>query len=145
MRNILAIAGAVLTPLAAMAEGPEPKCPPDMVRGLVHEGVALFFGEPSDDRPLRIATSVSTPALRTFVAPDFSDEHRLPEVIVLELVIDRDGSVRSAMSLKPLETEQIASLAAAVRKWRFAPARFEGEPVSVLYTVVFCTPDRWSL
>jgi TonB family protein len=54
---------------------------------------------------------------------------------VLEVVVQRDGSVRSVRVLEGLGSGLDERAIEAVRQWRFAPARRMGQPVDVLVEV----------
>jgi tetratricopeptide (TPR) repeat protein len=54
---------------------------------------------------------------------------------MLELVVDSDGSVRSARMVVPIHPAYDLVLVDAARKWRFRPASKEGRPVAYAETV----------
>ena len=59
---------------------------------------------------------------------------RFPGVILIESVIDRGGRVCAARLLKgsgPLAESAVRSL----KRWRFEPARIDGRPIPVYFTV----------
>ena len=56
--------------------------------------------------------------------------------VIIEAIIDRDGVLREAQILRSSGWHDLdASALDAVCDWRFAPATFEGRPVSVYYTL----------
>jgi len=60
--------------------------------------------------------------------------------VVVELIIDKDGTVRQFSILSTRGHQQFAlETSKVIRHWRFPPPRLEGEPVKVKYeyTVVF--------
>ena len=55
-------------------------------------------------------------------------------VVILEAVIDADGSVTSVKVLRSIPLLDDAAVK-AVRGWRFTPARLNGQAVPVVMTV----------
>lgn len=55
--------------------------------------------------------------------------------VLLEIVVTRDGTVGELRVLRGLEAGLDERAIEAVRQWRFAPARRQGEPVDVLVEV----------
>jgi protein TonB len=55
-------------------------------------------------------------------------------IVILEIIIDRDGSVSSALVLRPVQMLDQAALD-AVKQWRFTPTLLNGAPVPVIMTV----------
>jgi TonB family protein len=55
--------------------------------------------------------------------------------VILEAIIDRDGSVRDVRVLKPLPNGLDQAAMDAVRQWRFKPGTHNGEPVAVFYNL----------
>jgi TonB family protein len=90
------------------------------------------------EAPLRIRAGVSKP-VRLYARPPVYTETarkaRLQGVVILESVIDRDGCVRDTRVLKPLPMGLDRAALDAVRDWVFAPARLEGHPVKVFFTL----------
>ncbi len=89
--------------------------------------------------PLAEAAGLSEPRLLQTARPAYPDAARAAGtqgVVVLDVVVDLDGraaDVRVISSPDPLLAE---AAMAAVRQWRFEPARTaSGEPVKVLYAV----------
>ena len=69
---------------------------------------------------------------------EYTDEARRQGVtgdIVLEIVVRRDGSVGDVSVLNGLGAGLDQRAMAAVRQWRFAPARLRGAPVDVIVEV----------
>ena len=54
--------------------------------------------------------------------------------MILEAVLDTDGSVREARVLRSVPLLDAAALE-AVQQWRFTPTLLNGEPVPVVLTV----------
>ncbi len=62
------------------------------------------------------------------------DPVRFPGMIIIESVIDRHGRVCAARLLKgsgPLAESAVESL----KRWRFEPARVNGRPIPVYFTL----------
>jgi len=64
---------------------------------------------------------------------------RVQGVVILEAIIDTEGSVASITVLRGLKLGLTESAVEAVRQWRFEPSTVEGRAVPVVYrlTVVF--------
>jgi protein TonB len=62
-------------------------------------------------------------------------------MVVVELAVAADGTVRDARVLRSVPLLDEAALAAA-RQWRFAPAGPEGRTDPVMFTAVFGFPAR---
>ena len=62
-------------------------------------------------------------------------------MVVVELAVAADGTVRDARVLCSVPLLDEAALA-AVRQWRFAPAGPEGRPDPVMFTAVSGFPVR---
>ena len=61
---------------------------------------------------------------------------RVQGLVILQLVIDDTGEVTEVEVLKGLPKGLTESAVATVKKWRFEPATYEGEPVSVIYKII---------
>jgi protein TonB len=86
----------------------------------------------------RAGSGVEPPRLLREVKATYSDEARRANVtgdVVMEVVIRADGSVASARVVRGLGFGLDERAAAAVRQWRFAPARRGGQPVDVAVEV----------
>jgi protein TonB len=60
---------------------------------------------------------------------------RVGGIVILELIVDRNGRASAARVLKPLPFGLDQQAIEAVRKWRFAPAEYRGRPVAAYYKV----------
>jgi TonB family protein len=88
--------------------------------------------------PYRPGSGVEPPRLLREVRADYSEEARranLAGEVVLEIVIRRDGSVGDVRVMRGLGMGLNERAIAAVRQWRFAPARMKGTPVDVIVEV----------
>lgn len=68
--------------------------------------------------------------------PEGARKHRLQGVVIVQAVIEKDGSVSRIRVLKHLHPTMDEAAVEAIRKWRFEPATLEGEPVAVHYNLV---------
>lgn len=63
--------------------------------------------------------------------------------VIAEVVISPTGRIARARILRAPELEGLAdAVLVALRKWRFQPARLDGKPVAVYYTVTLPLADR---
>lgn len=88
--------------------------------------------------PFRPGSGIEPPRLLREIKADYTDEARRRGVtgdVVLEIVVRRDGSVGDITVLKGLGSGLDQRAVAAVRQWRFAPARRQGAPVDVIVEV----------
>jgi TonB family protein len=98
--------------------------------------------DPSDPAAPRIvAGSVEPPKLSTKVKPVYPEEARLSKIegkVFLEAIIDETGRVTDVRVRSAVAPDLGLSDAAitAVRQWTYEPAKQEGKPVKVYFTVV---------
>lgn len=94
---------------------------------------------PSDESPRRIAGDVRPPVRVHDVAPRYPLEarvERIQGVVILQAVIDQEGTVLEVKALKGLPMGLTEAALDAVRQWRFEPARdASGKAVSVYYNL----------
>ena len=86
----------------------------------------------------RPGSGIDPPSLLREVKPDYTEEARRRGVsgeVVMEIVVRRDGSVGDVRVLQGLGYGLDGRAVAAVRQWRFAPARLRGTPVDVAVEV----------
>lgn len=103
-------------------------------------GLGSGFGGGMGGGVYRPGNGVSSPQLLQEVKPNYTEgalRVRLQGLVVMEAVVMPDGSVgrvritRSLDSAFGLDEEAIV----AVKKWRFRPAMYRGEPVAALVVV----------
>lgn len=104
-----------------------------------------FFGLP--DAPpgpalpqgiMEVGGEVSAPVRLVDPPPTYTEEARagrVQGVVILRLVIDREGAVRDVRVVKGLPMGLSERSVETVQGWRFEPARRNGEPVPVYYTL----------
>jgi TonB family protein len=88
--------------------------------------------------PYRPGSGVTPPRLLREVKAEYTDEARRRAItgdVVLEIVVRRDGSVGDVTVLRGLGLGLDQRAIAAVRQWRFDPARLRGTPVDVIVEV----------
>jgi protein TonB len=97
-------------------------------------GVGPGSGGGTGGGPYRPGSGVSPPELIREVKPDYTEDARrrgLEGDVVLEIVVRSDGSVGSVRVVERLGAGLDERAVAAVRQWRFSPARLRGTPVDV--------------
>jgi len=88
--------------------------------------------------PYRPGSGVEPPRLLKEVKANYTDEARRRNIsgsVEMEITIRRDGIVSDVRILSGLGAGLDQQAAAAVRQWRFAPARMKGTPVDVIVEV----------
>ena len=115
-----------------------------LARGLalVSEARQAQLGEgvvdaPPVNAPLRIGGDIAAPAKIRDVRPVYPQEARdanVQGIVIVEAIINRDGSVRDAQVLRSVDMLDDAALD-AVLQWRYTPTLHNGEPVEVIMTV----------
>lgn len=68
--------------------------------------------------------------------PEGARKHRIQGVVIVQVVVEKDGSVSRIRVLKHLHPTMDEAAVEAIRQWRFEPATLEGEPVAVHYNLV---------
>lgn len=88
--------------------------------------------------PFRPGSGIEPPRLIREVKAEYTDEARRRGItgdVILEIVVRRDGSVGDVKVVQARGAGLDQRAVAAVRQWRFSPARRRGEPVDVLVEV----------
>lgn len=88
--------------------------------------------------PYRPGSGITPPRLLREVKADYTEDARRRSVegeVVLEIVVRRDGSVGDIKLLDGLPNGLNERAIAAVRQWRFSPAKRLGQPVDVIVEV----------
>lgn len=86
------------------------------------------------------APNMTPPRAVYRVEPHYPGEARVARVagvVILETVIDENGTVGDVRVLKPLPYGLDRAAMEAVKQWRFEPATLEGKPVPVLFNITF--------
>jgi TonB family protein len=95
---------------------------------------ALAIGPQTQEPPLKPGNGVTMPALVQEVKPSYTADamkRGVTGVVMLEAVVEIDGSVGDVRVLKPLDDSLDGQAVAAVKKWQFKPGTREGKPVRV--------------
>lgn len=88
-----------------------------------------------------VGAEIKRPRLRTRVEPGYPDALRRDKksgVVVIQAIVNPDGSVGPATVVRHSDAEFDDSALAAVRQWRYEPATLRGAPVRV-YLTIFVT------
>jgi TonB family protein len=89
---------------------------------------------PSTDKIFRVGNGISPPKATYQPEPEFSERARQAKfqgVVMLGLIVDRDGVPRRIRILSPLGAGLDEKAVHAVETWKFEPAKKDGEPVAV--------------
>jgi protein TonB len=88
--------------------------------------------------PYRPGSGITPPTIIREVKADYTEEARrrnLAGEVVLEIVVRRDGSVGDVKLINGLGSGLNERAIAAVKQWRFSPAKRLGSPVDVIVEV----------
>ncbi len=91
-----------------------------------------------DGRPIHIHRGMTPPEVITRVIPAYTEparRARLEGTVILEAIIDTEGRVTAVRVLRSLPLGLEQSAVEAVRQWRFRPARLNGQPRNVYFTL----------
>jgi len=88
-------------------------------------------------QPIRVGGNIKTPTKVRDVKPEYPDEARAKKVqgvVIVEVLIDEDGSVADARILRSIpEFDEVAL--GAVKQWKFVPTLLNGQATALLMTV----------
>jgi TonB family protein len=104
----------------------------------IGSGIGDGSGGGTGGGPYRPGSGIEPPRLLREVKAEYTDEARrrgLTGEVVLEIIVQRDGSVGQITVLQGLGAGLDQRAVAAVRQWRFVPARRRGVPVGVIVEV----------
>ncbi|MGD2114415.1 MAG: energy transducer TonB [Acidobacteriota bacterium] len=96
--------------------------------------------EPPSSRPVTVDpdAGVSPPRRIAGPAPSYPEDarkERIEGTVVIQAVIEKDGRVSHTRVLKSLSPSLDRASREAIGGWTFEPARLDGDPVSVFYTL----------
>ena len=109
-------------------------CPKRRAGGGVGPGQGGVIG----GEVFQVGGGVSAPAVASKVDPQYSRQARnanLEGTVVLNLVLQRDGTVRDVKVIQPLGMGLDENAIEAVKQWKFRPGVKDGAPVNVAATV----------
>jgi len=94
------------------------------------------------DGPLRVGGDVKAPVIVKRVEPvstRLAKKAHISGIVILEVIIDKEGQLTNMHILKPLPMGLDAAAEQAVRQWEFRPGTLHGKPVPVIFnvTVIF--------
>jgi TonB family protein len=101
-------------------------------------GIGDGSGGGTGGGPYRPGSGIEPPRLLREVKADYTDEGRRRGItgeVLLEIVVQSDGSVGQVTVQRGLGAGLDQRAVAAVRQWRFSPARRRGAPVDVIVQV----------
>lgn len=101
-------------------------------------GIGPGSGGGTGGGPYRPGSGIEPPTILREVKPFYTEQARQRGVtgeVVLEIVVQRDGSVGAVRVRQGLGSGLDERAIEAVRQWRFAPARRLGQPVDVMVEV----------
>jgi len=93
-----------------------------------------------DDFVAGVGGADQAPVLVHRVDPDFRGRPGVRGVVILETVIARSGDVCGVRVLRGLDPALDAAAIAAVRQWKFTPAKKRGEPVQAVFNLTVSVP-----
>ncbi len=93
---------------------------------------------PEPEGPIYVGGVVAQPERLVYVEPVYPPaalKARLAGLVILQVLLGKDGAVRDVTVLRPGSMGMTESAEAAVRQWRYEPALLNGRPVEALMTV----------
>ncbi|HEX9942772.1 MAG TPA: TonB family protein [Thermoanaerobaculia bacterium] len=129
----------------AVSDGPGgpgdcPDCPPGpgIGPGPGGPGVGPGSDEPGDSQPVQFTVGMTRPEPIHKVQPRYTEPARragIQGTVIVEAIIDEKGYVTNARVLRGLPMGLDREAVDAILQWRFTPARMNGRPVSVYFTL----------
>ncbi len=108
------------------------------VVGGVIGGIVTSAPPPRQEAPLRVGGDVKAPVVISRVEPTYPEvarKARISGIVIVECIIDKNGTVQNVQILKPLPFGLDQAAAEAVKKWRFKPGTLNGQPVDVIFNL----------
>lgn len=93
---------------------------------------------PEPEGPVRVGGQIREPRKLVDTRPSYPEvarRARIEGVVILELTVDRQGSVRDVQILRGLPMGLTEAAVDAVRQWRYEPTLLNGRPIEVLIVV----------
>lgn len=94
--------------------------------------------EPEPEGPVYVGGVIAQPERLVYVEPVYPPaalKARLAGLVILQVLLGKDGAVRDVTVLRAGSMGMTESAEAAVRQWRYEPALLNGRPVEALMTV----------
>jgi len=109
-----------------------------MRRASIAVAIALFAAS-AIAQPLRVGGEVKAPVAIKRVEPHYPKVKVTSGLVILEMIVTRDGNVRDIKILRGSRAYAKAAVD-AIAQWKFKPATLKGKPVDVVYnmTVHLC-------
>jgi len=115
-----------------------PGCPPGIGHGEGPVGPAVDPGGSMETAPIHLSFGMTKPEVIHQVQPRYSEQARRAGVqgmVIVEAVIDEQGNVTNVRLIRGLPMALDQAAMQAVQQWQFKPARLNGHPVKVYYTL----------
>jgi len=117
----------------------------------IPKGPVIFVPPPGDIAPppvieektiVHAGFDIAEPTIIFKIEPRYTEPARfagIEGIVILELIIDTEGTVESVNALRGLPLGLTKSAVDAVKQWRFEASTYNGNPVSVRYilTITF--------
>ena len=119
------------------APPPPPPPPPPAAPASALLLSPMFDANVARLHPIRVGANVKPPTKVRDVKPEYPDEARAKKVqgvVILEVLIDEDGSVADARILRSIPDFDEVALG-AVKQWKFVPTLLNGQATALLMTV----------
>jgi len=103
----------------------------------ITESIPAAPPAPSPQEPRRLHQGIQSPRKIVDVAPKYpalARESHIAGIVILDVIIDETGVVRSTRVLKSVPFLDQAAVD-AVHQWRFTPARLNGVAIPIVMTV----------
>jgi TonB family protein len=101
-------------------------------------GIGDGTGGGTGGGPFRPGSGIEPPRLLREIKPEYTDDARRRGItgeVLLEVVVRSDGTVGDVRLLRGLGAGLDQRAIAAIRQWRFAPARRQGTAVDVIVEI----------
>jgi protein TonB len=93
-------------------------------------------GDQLPTEPVRVGGDVKPPIVLNRIQPDYTEsarKARVAGVVVVEAIINKDGTVEQVHVIKGLPMGLSEKAADAVKGWKFKPGTMSGQPVAVIF------------
>jgi len=123
--------------LSGIAPPPPPPPPPPPMSQSAAALSPDFESNVARLQPIRVGGNIKTPTKVRDVKPEYPDEARAKKVqgvVIVEVLIDEDGSVADARILRSIPDFDEVALG-AVKQWKFVPTLLNGQATALLMTV----------